>query len=72
MNNFVKRQKIPNRLVSDITGGPNFQRKRTNFGILGPKEALEGSENLKNGSGTIDYPYFDPSNTFLALLGAKQ
>ena len=41
-------------------GGPNFQRKCTNFGILGPKEAPRRSKNLKNGLGTPDYPYLDP------------
>jgi len=41
-------------------GGPNFQRKCTNFGILGPKEAPGRSKNLKNGLGTPDYPYLDP------------
>ena len=60
MNNFVKRQKIPTCLVSEITGGPNFQRKCTNFGILGPKEAPGRSGNLKNGLGTPKNPYFDP------------
>ena len=41
-------------------GGPNFQRKCTNFGILGPKEAPRRSKNLKNGLGTPDYPCLDP------------
>ena len=60
MNNFVKRHFFPTRFVSEITGGPNFQRKCTNFGILGPKGAPGRSGNLKNGLGTAKNPYFDP------------
>jgi len=60
VNNFVKRQKIPTGLVSEITGGKYFKRKYTNFGILGPKEAPGGSGNLKNGLGVPKNPYFDP------------
>ena len=51
--------------------GINLGQNEKFFAFFGPLEALEGSENLKNGSGTIDYPYFDPSNTFLVLQGAK-
>ena len=66
------RQKIPTCKVSEITGGPNFGPPDTNFEILGPKEAPGGSENLKNGSGTCDYLYFDPLHTFLVHRGAKR
>ena len=72
VNNFVKRQKIPTWIVSKITGGLNFGSRRPNFEILGPKEAVGGSNNLKNGLCTIDYPYFYPLHASLVLRGPKR
>ena len=71
MNIFVKRRFCPTCLLFEITGGPNFQRKYTIFGIFGPKEAPGGSGNLKNGLGMPKNPYFDPSHVYLLPLGAK-
>ena len=71
MNIFVKRRFCPTCLLFEITGGPNFQRKYTIFGIFGPKEAPGGSGNLKNGLAMPKNPYFDPSHVYLLPLGAK-
>ena len=53
-------------------GGLNFGSRRPNFEILGPKEAVGGSNNLKNGLCTIDYPYFYPLHASLVLRGPKR
>ena len=71
MNNFVKRQKSPTCLLSEITGGTSFAQKYTFFAIFGHYMGSGRSGNLKNGLAMPQNPYFDPSHISELPLGGE-
>ena len=72
MNNFVKRQKIPIRLLSEITGASILTNFDLISGFWGPRRPRGGLETSKMDSPYPKTPILTPHMSLYSLWGRKR